>query len=133
MDSYPPHLLRLPDSAPGDPARGHAAGEPAPAVPEPAPAGSQQRGGLPTLLATPGEPGTYDPPVSPGDRPRNLPALRERVRPATPEPWPAGSFVVMGDRRRAHWNGATWKCKESPGYAVGELVAVRSEPEQSGV
>jgi hypothetical protein len=133
-DSYPPHLLRLPGSAPGSPRRGdleQPVASPLPAAPAPT-AGSQQDAS-PFLLAAPGTPGTYDPPATPQDRPRNITELRERVQPATPEPWPAGAYVQIGESgRHAHWTGSDWRLKESPGYPAGELVgAVRSVPEQT--
>jgi hypothetical protein len=129
VDSYPPHLLRLPGSAPGSPARGVLeGGQPAPVTV----AVGGQRDAPPVLLATPGEPGTYEPPVSPGDRPRNVTELGARVTVATPEPWPAGAYVPVGERgKRAHWTGSSWKGGVSPGYAAGELATVRSEPEQT--
>lgn len=132
MDSYPPHLLRLPGSAPGSPARG----VPAEGQPSTATIGEGGRQGAPpvlsatppALLAVPGEPGAYDPPVSPAERPRNITELGERVTVPTPEPWPAGAYVLVGTTgRRGHWTGDHWKGGESPGYAVGELVAVHAE------
>jgi len=129
VDSYPPHLLRLPGTAPGSPARG-ATAEGRPATVTVADGGRQDA--PPVLLAVPGSPGAYVPPVSPADRPRNITELVNRVTVATPEPWPAGAYLQIGESgRRAHWTGEGWKGGESPGYAAGELVAVRSEPEQT--
>lgn len=129
MDSYPPHLLRLPGSAPGGPARGHDAAAPAAAVPVAvAPGGRQDAPSV--LLATAGEPGAYAPPLTPAQRPRNMTELQERVTVPTPEPWPVGAYVLVGTTgKRAHWTGDHWKAGESPGYAA--TVAVRSEPEQT--
>jgi hypothetical protein len=134
VDSYPPHLLRLPGSAPGSPARGvSGSDQPATAsaaVPAATPdSGHQSR--LPRLVAAPGTPGAYDPPLTPGERPRNVTQLAEQAVPATPEPWPAGTYVLVGTTgKRAHWTGTDWKGGPSPGYA--ETVAVRSVSEQSG-
>jgi hypothetical protein len=132
-DSYPPHLLRAPGTRPGAPRRGDpaAAETPAPpaATPPVSPGDRQEPPHL--LLVTAGTPARYEPAVSVSARPRNVTELRERARPATPEPWPAGAYVLVGERgRRAHWNGSDWRLDESPGY--GETVAVRSEPEQTG-
>ncbi len=93
----------------------------------------QQEHSPPLLLAAPGKPGSYDPPVPPEDRPATVAEMEERVRVATPEPWPAGTWVQMGARgRRGHWTGTQWKCNPSPGYAAGEVVtANRSETEQT--
>lgn len=132
MDSYPPHLLRLPGSAPGSPARGCPvpAQAAAPVLETVQPGGQQEASQL--LLATPGTPGRYEPAVSSSDRPRNITELRQRVQPATPEPWPAGAYILVSTTgRRAHWNGTDWKLKESPGYGA-ETATVRSEPEQYG-
>jgi hypothetical protein len=83
-------------------------------------------------VVTPGQPGAYEPPVTPGDRPRNITELAARATPLTPEPWPAGAYIPVGERgKRAHWTGSSWKLKESPGYA-GELAGVRSATEQTG-
>jgi hypothetical protein len=58
--------------------------------------------------------------------------LQARVQPATPEPWPAGAYLLIGvTGRRAHWTGTAWKGGESPGYAAGQVVTVRSVPEQT--
>jgi hypothetical protein len=137
-DSYPPHLLRLPGSAPGSPARGRQeqaqVAVPAPAPVAVAPGGQQDASQL--LLATPGTPGAYAPAVSPRERPRNVTQLDRRVQPATPEPWPRGAYIQVGESgKRAHWTGTSWKGGESPGYSAGQTVvigSVRSEPEQSG-
>jgi len=132
MDSYPPHLLRLPGTAPGSPARGRqAAGQPAPAAPVAVQQTAGQQDAPPVLLAGPGTPGVYEPPMSPGARPRNLTEMAARVTPTTPEPWPEGTYVQMGESgRRAHWTGTGWRGGVSPGYG-GETAAVRSEPEQT--
>ena len=115
--SLPPHLLRRPGSAPGSGARGR--GDDAPVqLREP------QR-----LIVSAGEPGEYDPELSPADRPVNITVLREAAQPATQDPWPAGSYVLVGTSgKRAHWTGDEWKSGVSPGYAA---PADRSEPEQS--
>lgn len=132
MDSYPPYLLRLPDSKPGSPARGRQqerqdGGQPA-ALADPT--GGRQES-PPLLLAVPGQPGSYEPSVSPEDRPDTIGEMDARVRPPTPEPWPAGTWVPMGFRgRRGHWNGERWRSNPSPGYGA-EAAAVRSEPEQT--
>lgn len=132
MDSYPPHLLRLPGSAPGSPARGVLEGGQPLQQAAPSQAAGQPDA-PPVLLASAGEPGVYEPVVSPQDRPRNITELDARVTPATPEPWPAGAYVPVGIRgKRAHWTGSSWKLGASPGYAAGELAGVRSEPEQTG-
>lgn len=128
--SLPPHLLRRPGSLPGSGPRGRndaptqlrdsesVPDQPAPQLRQP------QR-----LTVTVGEPGTYDPQLSAADRPGNLTVLRDAARPATPQPWPAGSYVLVGTTgKRAHWTGSDWKGGASPGYAA---PAVRSEPEQS--
>jgi hypothetical protein len=131
VDSYPPHLLRLPGSAPGSPARGASGGDQpatAPAVTQP---GSGHQSHLPRLVAAPGTPGTYEPPLTPGERPRNVTQLAEQAVPASPEPWPAGAYVLVGTTgKRAHWTGTDWKGGPSPGYAG--TVVVRSVSEQSG-
>ena len=96
------------------------------------PVAGQQVAAPPALLASPGAPGAYDPPVSPADRPRTVADMQARVQPATPEPWSAGAYLLMGTTgRRAHWTGDHWKGGESPGYAAGELVTIRSETEQT--
>lgn len=83
------------------------------------------------LVAGPGRPGTYTPAVSAPQRPRNVTELGERVTPASPEPWPAGAYLLVGiSGKRAHWTGSSWKGGESPGY--GETVTVRSATEQTG-
>lgn len=94
-------------------------------APAPAPAGADEAAGSgdaallpPGLTAAAGAPGAYDPPVRAADRPANMAELREGVRPATREPWPAGTYVLVGENgRRAHWSGSEWLAGESPGYA----------------
>jgi hypothetical protein len=67
------------------------------------------------LVVTPGEPGSYGRALSPGQRPRNVTTLKELARPATPEPWPAGSYVLVGTSgKRAHWTGEEWKGGPAP-------------------
>jgi len=118
VDSYPPHLLRLPGTAPGSPARGVLEGGQPAGVPAAAAQTVATGDSPPSLVATPGEPGTYEPPVSPGDRPRNITQLGERVTPASPEPWPVGAYLLVGETgKRAHWTGSGWKGGASPGYA----------------
>jgi hypothetical protein len=128
-DSYPPYLLRLPGSAPGSPARGRLeGGRPA----QPVQLSQVAISVPPALVATPGTPGTYEPPVTPGERPRTIAELQARVTPVSPQPWPADAYLPMGERgKRAHWTGSSWKGGVSPGYA-GELATVRSATEQTG-
>jgi hypothetical protein len=113
--SLPAHLLRAPGSQPGSPPRGRDYTPDAPVA-----AGSSGSGGEaapPVLVAAPGQPGEYDPAVSPEGRPRSLAELSDRYQPATTEPWPAGSYVLMGTSgKRAHWTGDRWKGGDSPGY-----------------
>ena len=72
-----------------------------------------------TLTVDAGAPGTYDPPVSAADRPRNVTELRDQARVTSPAPWAAGEFVQVGQNgKRAHWTGEDWKLGESPGYAL---------------
>lgn len=81
-------------------------------------------------MATPGQPGTYEPDVKAALRPRNVTELQTRATPLTPEPWPAGAYVPMGERgKRGHWTGSSWKGGPSPGY--GETATVRSVTEQT--
>ena len=83
-------------------------------------------------MVTPGEPGTYEPAVPAAQRPRNVTELQAHATPLTPEPWPAGAYVPVGERgKRAHWTGSSWKGGASPGYA-GEVATVRSATEQTG-
>jgi hypothetical protein len=64
-------------------------------------------------------------------RPRNVTQLVGRVTPASPEPWPAGTWLPVGERgKRAHWTGTGWKGGASPGYA-GAVATVRSVTEQT--
>lgn len=119
--SLPAHLLRAPGSQPGSPPRGRDYTPGAPVA-----AGSSERGSggeaAPPALAptaAPGQPGEYAPAVSGEQRPRSLTELSERYQPATPEPWPAGTYVLMGTSgKRAHWTGDRWKGGDSPGYTV---------------
>jgi hypothetical protein len=68
-----------------------------------------------------GNPGTYEPAVSASERPRNVTELRARARPATPEPWDEGAYVLVGTTgKRAHWTGDDWHGDESPGYGEGD-------------
>jgi hypothetical protein len=40
--------------------------------------------------------------------------LRERAKPATRDPWPAGAYVLVGTSgKRAHWDGDDWHGGES--------------------
>lgn len=75
------------------------------------------------FVVTAGAPGTYEPAVSATERPRNVTELRARARPATPEPWPEGDYVLVGTTgKRAHWSGDDWRGDESPGYpAAGDV------------
>jgi hypothetical protein len=86
------------------------------------------------VLAVSGTPGAYEPPLSPADRPRNLAELDQRVTVASPEPWPANAYVLIGTTgRRAHWTGTGWKGGESPGYSSTVTIgAVRSATERTG-
>lgn len=80
------------------------------------------------LQVTAGEPGRYDPELSPAERPRNVTELAAAADPGT-DPWPAGTYVLVGTSgKRAHWTGTEWKGGASPGYPA---PADRSEPEQS--
>jgi hypothetical protein len=120
--SLPPHLLRAPGSRPGDPRRG-TGDEPVQLTERPHVRAPQR------LQVTAGEPGTYDPDLSPADRPVNMTVLRAAARPATDDPWPAGAYVLVGTSgKRAHWTGEEWHSGASPGYAA---PVDRSEPEQS--
>ena len=142
-DSLPPHLLRRPGSLPGTASRGRqafATSRPAPAG-EPAPpwTGGQPGRVGPTLLATPGRPGAYVPALTPLERPKNITVLRRVCQPATPEPWPKDTYLLIGTTgRRAHWTGTDWKLKPSPGYPAGQTVSastaqvLTTRPEQYG-
>jgi hypothetical protein len=78
------------------------------------------------LTVAAGAPGTYNPPQTPAQRPRNVTDLRERAQPVTRDPWPEGTYVQVGESgKRAHWTGTEWRSGESPGYpATGSLPAL---------
>jgi hypothetical protein len=82
--------------------------------------------GTSPLTVAAGAPGTYDPPQTPAQRPRNVTELRERARPADRAPWPEHAYVLVGESgKRAHWDGSDWRSGDSPGYpATGAIPAL---------
>lgn len=119
--SLPAHLLRAPGSAPGSPPRGRDYTPGGPVAAGSSESGSEDQTAPPVsdLTAAPGRPGEYTPAVSAEQRPRNLMELADQYQPATPEPWPAGTYVLMGTSgKRAHWTGDRWKGGDSPGYTA---------------
>lgn len=122
--SYPPHLLRAPGTRPGAPRRGQERAQAEPRAPR------QQ-------TAAPGQPGEYQPPLAPVQRPQNLGEMAEQVQPATQDRWPAGSYVLLRNGRHVHWDGAAWRggdAFDGPPQRTGERTTIggdRSGSEQS--
>ena len=98
-ESYPPEILR---------------GYVAPALS----GGARRATGDRSFVVTAGTPGSYEPEVPAGERPKNVTELRDVARVTEPAPWLEGEYVLVGTTgKRAHWSGEDWHGGESPGYA----------------